>query len=272
MVEKTIIEPSKGWIGIKIRELFAYRELLYFLAWRDLKVRYKQTLLGVLWVLVQPFMAMMIFTFIFHKLAKIPSGEIPYPLFVLSGILPWNYFSGSLSRSTGSLVGSSHLITKVYFPRLVIPISSVLIGWVDFGIASLLLIGLMLYYKILPSLSILCVPFFLILAMMVALGVGLWLSALNVQYRDVGYLIPFLIQFWMFLTPVIYPSRLIPESLQWIYGINPMVGVVEGFRWALLGTPLTLGPFFASLGAALFLSISGAMFFQRMEKTFADVI
>jgi lipopolysaccharide transport system permease protein len=272
MVEKAIIEPSKGWIGIKIRELFNYRELLYFLAWRDLKVRYKQTFLGVMWIVIQPFMAMMIFTFIFHKLAKISSGEVPYPLFVLSGILTWNYFSGSLTRSTGSLVGSSHLITKVYFPRLVIPISSVLTGWVDFGIASLLLTGLMIYYQILPGINILCVPFFLILAMMVALGVGLWLSALNVQYRDVGHLTPFLVQFWMFLTPVIYPTRLIPESIQWIYGINPMVGVIEGFRWALLGSALTVEPFIASLGAALFLCFSGAMFFKRMEKVFADVI
>ncbi len=267
-----VIEPSRGWLRVRLRELLAYRELLYFLAWRDIKVRYKQTLLGVLWILLQPFATMVIFTFVFHRFAKIPSGDIPYPIFALCGILPWNYFSGSMNRTTGSLVGSSHLITKVYFPRLVIPMSSVLAGWVDFGIASLLLAGLMAYYRVVPGLCLLLAPLFLLLGMTVALGVGLWFSALNVQYRDVGYLMPFLTQAWMFLTPVIYPTQLIPESLRWVYGLNPMVAVVEGFRWAVLGTPLEMGSFWASLVMALLLLSSGLVFFQRMERGFADVI
>jgi len=271
-MEKVVIEPSRGWIRLKLRELLAYRELLYFLAWRDIKVRYKQTALGVLWILVQPFAAMVIFTFVFHRFAKIPSGDVPYPLFALCGILPWNYFSGSMNRATGSLVGSSHLITKVYFPRVVIPVSSVLTGWVDFGIASLLLAGLMVYYRVIPGVALVLAPLFLLMAMMVALGVGLWLSALNVQYRDVGYLMPFLSQAWMFLTPVIYPTQLIPESLRWVYGLNPMVAVVEGFRWAVLGTPLEMGSFWASLVAAFLILFSGLLFFQRMERGFADVI
>lgn len=267
-----VIEPSRGWVRLKLRELLAYRELLYFLAWRDIKVRYKQTLLGVLWILVQPFATMVIFTFVFHRFAKIPSGDAPYPIFALCGILPWNYFSGSMNRTTGSLVGSSHLITKVYFPRLVIPISSVLTGWVDFGIASVLLAGLMVYYQAIPGLGLLLTPLFLLLAMMVALGVGLWLSALNVQYRDVGYLMPFLTQAWMFLTPVIYPTELIPEPLRWIYGLNPMVAVVEGFRWAVLGTQMEMGSLWASLVMAFLLLMSGLVFFRRMERGFADVI
>lgn len=272
MPQKTIIEPTKGWIRLRLKELMEYRELLYFLTWRDIKVRYKQTLFGVLWIWAQPLATMTIFTFVFHKLAKISSGNVPYPIFALSGIIAWNYFSSSLSRSTNSVVGSSSLITKVYFPRLIIPISAVLSGWVDFGVASILLVVMMFIYQMPVSVNIIFAPTFLALAMMVALGVGLWLSPLYVRYRDIGYILPFLIQFWMFLTPVIYPTRLIPESLQWIYGLNPMMGVVEGFRWSLFGTPLPIKAFFVSLAAAWILSISGAVFFQRMERKFADLI
>ena len=268
-----IIEPSRGWVSLKLRELWEYRELLYFLAWRDISVRYKQTLLGAAWAIIQPFFTMVVFSVFFGKLAKLSSEGIPYPIFAYCALLPWHYFAEAMSRSSGSLVGSANLITKVYFPRLVIPLSSVLSPVVDFAIAFVVLLGMMLYYGMWPTAAMVWLPLFLLLALVTALGVGMWLSALNVQYRDVRYVIPFLTQFWMFATPVAYSSSLVPERWRALYGLNPMAGVVEGFRWALLGTGQTPGPMLAvSVVVVLLLLVSGAFYFRRMEKTFADVV
>jgi len=269
----TIIQPSRGWVSLKLRELWEYRELLYFLVWRDVKVRYKQTALGAAWAIIQPFMAMVVFSIFFGKLAKMPSDGIPYPLFAFAALVPWSFFANGLSQSSNSLVGSAHLITKVYFPRLVVPISSVISGIVDFVLAFLVLLGMMLYYRIFPTINIIWLPFLLFLAFVTALGVGMWLSALNVEFRDVRYVIPFLTQFWMFATPIVYPSSLLSEPWRTVYGLNPMVGVVEGFRWALLGTQTAPGPIvIVSSLAALTILIGGAFYFRRMEKTFADVV
>lgn len=269
----TVIQPSRGWVSLSLRDLWEYRELLYFLAWRDIKVRYKQTVLGAGWAIIQPVITMIVFSVIFGKFAKIPSDDIPYPIFSFCALLPWNYFAAALARSSGSLVGSAHLISKVYFPRLVIPISSLLAGLVDFAIAFVVLIGLMIWYGVAPTASILWFPAFLLMAVITALGVGLWLGALNVQYRDVQYLVPFLSQIWMFATPVVYPTSMIPEGWRLLYGLNPMAGVVEGFRWALLGKSEGPGPMLAlSVAIAMTLLISGALYFRRIERTFADVI
>jgi lipopolysaccharide transport system permease protein len=267
------IRPTKGWASLQLRALWEYRELLYFLAWRDIKVRYKQTVLGAAWAIIQPVTTMLIFTIIFGRLAKIPSDNIPYPIFSFCALLPWNYFASAFSRSSGSLVNNAHLISKVYFPRLVIPISSLLSGLLDFAIAFLFLIGMMFYYHIVPTISILWLPVFMLMAIATALGVGLWLGALDVLYRDIGYLVPFLSQIWMYATPVVYPSSLIPEKWRLIYGLNPMAGVVEGFRWALIGRGTKPGPMFlVSAFVTIILLVSGAFYFRRMEKTFADVI
>jgi lipopolysaccharide transport system permease protein len=267
------IQPSRGWVSLKLKELWEYRELLYFLIWRDIKVRYKQTALGAAWAIIQPFFTMVVFSLFFGHLAKMPSDGIPYPIFAFTALVPWSFFAGGLSRSSNSLVGSSNLITKVYFPRLAIPLASVLPGVVDFALAFLVLIAMMLYYGIVPSFSVLWLPLFLLLALISSLGVGLWLSALNVKYRDVGYVVPFIAQFWMFVTPVAYPSSLLHEPWRTIYALNPMVGVVEGFRWALLGTNTAPGPIIAvSSTAALVILVSGAFYFRRMEKTFADIV
>ena len=265
------IRPSRGWVALNLRDLWQYRELLYFLTWRDIKVRYKQTVLGAAWAVLQPFFTMVVFSIFFGRLAQVPSDGIPYPIFAYSGLLPWQLFSQAVTRSGNSLVSNRHLITKIYFPRLAIPISAVLPGLVDFGIAFVVLLVMMVYYHIAPTVALLTLPFFLLLAVAAALGVGLWLSALNLKYRDVGYTIPFLTQFWLFATPVLYPSSLIPEKWQALYGLNPMAGVVEGFRWALLGKAPP-GPFLAiSVGAVMLLLIGGLYYFRRMEKTFADV-
>ena len=269
---RIVIRPSRGWVSLNLRELWEYRELFYFLVWRDVKVRYKQTALGAAWAIIQPFMTMVVFSLFFGRLAKMPSDGIPYPIFSYTALLPWNYFAQSLSRSANSLVGSANLIRKVYFPRLVVPLSSVLSGLIDFAIAFVVLIGMMLYYGIQPTAATLLLPLFLLLAMVTALGVGLWLSALNVQYRDVRYVVPFLTQFWLFATPVVYPSSLLPEPWRALYGLNPMVGVVEGFRWALLGANPPGSMMAVSVLVSLFLLISGAFYFRRMEKTFADVV
>jgi len=267
------IRPTKGWASLQLRALWEYRELLYFLAWRDIKVRYKQTVLGAAWAIIHPVATMLIFTIIFGRLAKIPSDNIPYPIFCFCALLPWNYFASAFSRSTGSLVSNTHLISKVYFPRLIIPISSLLSGLLDFAIAFLVLIGMMFYYHIVPTITILWLPVFMLMAIATALGVGLWLGALNVQYRDIGYLVPFLSQVWMYATPVVYPSSLIPEKWRLIYGLNPMAGVVEGFRWALIGRGTKPGyMFLVSALATIILLVSGAFYFRRMEKTFADII
>jgi lipopolysaccharide transport system permease protein len=269
----TIVRPSRGWISPNLRELWEYRELLYFLTWRDIKVRYKQTVLGAAWAIIQPFFTMVVFSLFFGRLAGVPSEGVPYPIFAYCALLPWNYFAGALDRAGNSLVGSANLITKVYFPRLVIPLSAVLAGLLDFAIAFLVLIGMMLFYGITPTAAVLTLPFFLLLALLTALGAGLWLSALNVQYRDVRYTIPFLTQFWLFASPVAYGASLVPERWQVLYGLNPMAGVIEGFRWALLGKAEAPGPLLVISAAVVILLLLGGLFyFRRMEKTFADVV
>jgi lipopolysaccharide transport system permease protein len=266
------IEPSRGWVSLKLKELWDYHELLYFLTWRDIKVRYKQTVLGAAWAIIQPFFTMIVFSLFFGKLAKIPSDGIPYPIFSYAALVPWTFFANGLSQSSNSLVGGANLIKKVYFPRLVMPISGVVSGVVDFVLAFVILIGMMLFYGIIPTLNVFWLPFLLLLAFVTSLGVGLWLSALNVEYRDVRYVVPFLTQFWLFATPIAYPSSLLSEPWRTLYGINPMVGVVEGFRWALLRTDTAPGPIIiVSTLASLAILVSGAYYFRRMEKTFADV-
>ncbi|MCI0550628.1 MAG: ABC transporter permease [Anaerolineae bacterium] len=269
----TIIRPSKGWLSLRLREVWEYRELLYFLVWRDVKVRYKQSVLGATWAILQPVMTIVVFSVIFGNLARIPSDGIPYPVFAFTALLPWNYFSSSLNRSSTSLVGSANLLTKVYFPRLVIPLTGVLAPLVDFAIAFVVLIGLLFYYQVPLTIAVVWLPLFILLAGITALSAGLWLSALNVKYRDVGHLVPFLIQIWMYATPIVYPSSLVPERWRLLYGLNPMAGVVEGFRWSLLGKGVTSGPMLlASVGVVILMLIGGLFYFRRMEKTFADVV
>ncbi len=268
------IEPSRGWVSLKLRELWEYRELLYFLTWRDVKVRYKQTVLGAAWAIIQPFFTMVVFSLFFGNLAKIPSDGIPYPIFSYAALVPWTFFANGMSQSSNSLVGAANLIKKIYFPRLVIPISSVVSGVVDFALAFVVLLGMMLAYGIVPTINVVFLPLLLLLAFVTALGVGMWLSAMNVQFRDVRYTVPFLTQFWMFATPIAYPSSLIQNDLlRTLYGLNPMTGVIEGFRWALLDTNTAPGPMIiVSSLAAVALLVSGAFYFRRMEKTFADVV
>lgn len=267
------IHPSRGWVSLKLGELWDYRELLYFLIWRDIKVRYKQTVLGASWAIIQPFSTMVVFSLFFGKLAKMPSDGIPYPIFSFAALVPWTFFAAGLTQSSNSLVGSSNLITKVYFPRLVIPLATVLSGVVDFGLALAVLVGMMGYYRITPSMHIFFLPLFVLLALVISLGVGLWLSSLNVKYRDVRYIVPFITQFWLFATPIAYPSSLLSEPWRTLYGLNPMVGVVEGFRWALLGTKMSVGPMIlVSALVAILILILGAFYFRRMEKTFADIV
>jgi len=269
----TVMRPSRGWISLNLRDLWEYRELLYFLTWRDIKVRYKQTVLGAAWAIIQPFFTMVVFSLFFGKLAKVPSDDIPYPIFSYTALVPWTFFANGLSQSASSLVASANLIKKVYFPRLVVPISSVISGGVDFVLAFVVLLGMMLFYGIVPTAAVLWLPLLLLLALVTSLGVGLWLTAMNVQFRDVRYAVPFLVQAWMFATPIAYPSSLLDEPWRTLYGINPMAGVVEGFRWALLGTETAPGPIIlVSALVAVGLLISGAFYFRRMEKTFADVV
>lgn len=273
----TDIRPPRGWARLHLGDVWEYRELLVFFVWRDIKVRYKQTALGVLWVILQPLVTMVIFSFLFGQLLKVPSGDVPYPIFAYAALLPWNYFSSSLTRASGSIVQSSHLVTKVYFPRLIIPISDVVSTLLDFGVAFLVLVALMLAYGMAPGTRALLLPFFLLLAMITALGFGLWFAALNVRFRDVGYVMPFLIQLWMYVTPVVYGSTLIPDRFQVLLGINPMTAVVEGFRWALLGQKMASvnppGPLFAvSIAISLLALGSGLIFFRTTERTFADIV
>ena len=269
----TVIEPSRGWISLNLRDLWEYRELLYFLTWRDIKVRYKQTILGAAWAIIQPFFTMVVFSLFFGRLARMPSDDIPYPLFSYAALVPWTFFANGLSNSSSSLVGSANLLRKVYFPRLVIPISAVMAGGLDFVLAFVVLVGMMLFYGIVPTAAIAWLPLLLVLALVTALGVGLWLTAMNVQFRDVRYAVPFLVQAWMFATPIAYPSSLLDEPWRTLYGINPMAGVVEGFRWALLGTETAPGPIvFVSAVVAVGLLVSGAYYFRRMERTFADLV
>ena len=267
------IEPSKGWSSVKLKELFEYRELLYFLIWRDIKVRYKQTVMGAAWAIIQPFFTMVVFTIFFGRLAKMPSDGIPYPIFSYAALVPWTFFANGLNQGSSSLVSSANLIKKVYFPRLAIPVATVLSGIVDFALAFIVLIGMMFYYGIIPTAHIFWLPLFLLLSLIISLGVSLWLSAMNVQFRDVHFVIPFLTQLWLFATPIAYPSSLLSEPWRTIYGINPMVGVVEGFRWALLGTNTAPGPvILVSSLVSLATLVSGALYFRRMEKNFADIV
>ena len=267
------IEPSTGWALPQFQELWEYRELLYFLTWRDVKVRYKQTVLGIAWAVIQPFFTMVVFSLFFGRLAGVPSDGIPYPVFSFAALVPWTLFANGLNQSASSLVSNANLITKVYFPRIIVPIASVLGGLVDFALAFLVLLGIMLYYGTLPSMNVLWLPLFLLLALVTSLGTGLWLSTLNVQFRDVRHVVPFLTQLWLFATPIAYPSSLLSEPWRTLYGLNPMSGVVEGFRWALLGTDTAPGPMLIVSGlAALGLLIGGALYLRRMEETFADVI
>ena len=270
---KIVIEPPQGWRVIDLREIWRYRELLYYLAWRDVKVRYKQTAIGAAWAILQPFLTMVVFSVIFGQFIQMPSGGAPYPVFTYAALLPWVFFAGALNRSGNSLVSDANLISKVYFPRMILPFAAVVALLVDFGIAFIILLGMMLFYGIVPGIAMLALPLLFLLAVVTALGIGLWLSALNVKYRDIGYIIPFLVQFWLFVTPVAYPSTIIPERWRYFYSLNPMVGVVEGFRWALLGQQSVRGVFILlSTVVVLALFISGLFYFRRMEYEFADVV
>jgi len=266
------IEPQRGWVSLDLADLWRYRELLLLLTWRDIKVRYAQTVLGASWAILQPVLTMIIFSIIFGQLAKLPSDGVPYPVFTYTALLPWQLFAFSLTNSSQSLVGSQNLVSKVYFPRLIIPIASVLPGLADFAVSFLVLIGMLVFYQIPITARILALPLFLSLALMSALAVGLWLSALNVEYRDIRYVVPFLTMFWQYATPVAYSASLIPEKWRLLYGLNPMTGVVEGFRWALLGSGQVGGMIWVSVAIIIFLFISGLVYFKRMEATFADVI
>ncbi len=267
------IAPSRGLVGLRLRELWEYRELIYFLTWRDVKVRYKQAALGAAWAVIQPVLTMAVFTVFFGRLARVPSDGLPYPIFSFAALVPWTFFANGLLQSANSLVRSAELIKKVYFPRLVVPISAVASGILDFFLALVVLVGLMIYYRMPLTANILWLPLFTLLALVTSLGLGLWLSALNVQYRDVRYIVPFLTQLWLFATPIAYPSSLLSAPWREIYGLNPMVGVVEGFRWALLGGSGAPGPMLViSALAALGALVSGAFYFRHMEKTFADIV
>lgn len=269
----TEIYPASGWAALKLGELWQYRELLLFLTWREIKVRYKQTAIGAGWALIQPLFTMLIFTLFFGRLAKMPSEGVPYSVFSLTALVPWIFFANGLTLSSNSLVGNANLIGKVYFPRLLIPVSSVFSGFVDFILAFLLLAVFCVYKGVPVHATILWLPLFLLLATVACLGVGLWFSALNVEYRDVRYIIPFVTQLWLFATPVVYPGSLLKEPWRTIYGVNPMVGVVEGFRWAVLGTERPSTPMLlVSVAAALLVLITGAFYFRRMEQSFADVV
>jgi homopolymeric O-antigen transport system permease protein len=269
----TRIEPTQGWASLKLPELWEYRELIYFFTWRDIKVRYKQTVMGALWAIIQPFFTMLIFALFFGRLAKVPSDGIPYPLFSYTALVPWTFFATGLTQASNVLVQNSNMLKKIYFPRMAMPLGTVIAGCVDFCLAFIVLLGMMAFYGVVPTWKVAWLPFFLLLALVTCLGVSLWLSAMNVQFRDVRYTIPFLTQFWMFATPIAYPSSLLSEPWRTIYGINPMVGVVEGFRWALLGAHTSPGPMVAvSSIVALGLLVSGAYYFRRLERTFADVV
>jgi len=269
------IKPSSGLAALNLRDLWLYRELIYFMIWREVKVRYKQTMLGAAWAIIQPVLTMIVFTFLFGRIAKLPTdGNIPYPIFSYTALLSWQLFSAALNQASRSLTSNQNMVSKIYFPRLVLPLASVLSGLVDFAIAFVILIGLMIYYRVTPSINaIWALPLFLLLAVVTALGVALWLAAINVKYRDVNYALPFMTQFWLFLTPVAYSASLISDKWQVVYSLNPMAGVVNGFRWALLG--VGSGPdtgLWISVGIAVLLLFSGLYYFRNMEKTFADTI
>jgi len=269
-----LLKPQTGWSPINLGDLWRYRELIYFMTWRDLKVRYKQTLLGASWAILRPFLTMVVFSIFFGRLAKMPSDNIPYPIFTFTALLPWELFATALNVASRSLVQNSNMITKIYFPRVILPLSSILAGLADFAVAFLVLLGMMVYYGFMPTGALWSLPLFILLAMISSLGVGLWLSAMNVQYRDIGYVTPFLVQFWMYITPIAYPASLVPEKWQLLYALNPMTGVVEGFRWALLGSAKSApGPMMiVSTTIAIVLMVSGMFYFRRMERQFADMV
>jgi lipopolysaccharide transport system permease protein len=267
------IEARRRWLALDLGELWAYRELLYFFVWRDIKVRYKQTVIGAAWAVLQPVLTMLVFSLFFGKLAKIPSQGLPYPIFYYSALLPWMYFANAMQSATSIVVDNQRVITKIYFPRVVLPIASVLSGLVDFTISFGVFLIMMAYYRYVPSASVIWLPAFLLLAVLTALGVGLWLSALNALYRDVRYIVPFLVQFWMFASPVVYPSSMVPAKWRWLYGLNPMAGVIEGFRWALTGHGEPPGPLLAASSAAVILLVlSGLLYYHAVEGTMADVV
>ena len=273
VLPKKRIQPSNGWISLRLEEVWAYRELLYFFVWRDIKIRYKQTVMGISWAIIQPVFTMVIFSLFFGQLAGVPSDGIPYPIFSFAALVPWTFFANALNLTSNSLVNSADMIKKIYFPRLTLPMATVLAGILDFAVAFIVLLGLMIFYGMTPTLNVVWLPLLLLLALVTSLGVSLWLSAMNVQFRDVRYTIPFLTQAWLFATPIAYPSSLLSEPWRTLYAINPMVGVVEGFRWALLGTDTAPGPMvIVSAMVAIGILVSGAFFFRRMEKTFADVV
>jgi lipopolysaccharide transport system permease protein len=268
-----IIEPRGGWMPLHLHQLWRYRELLYFLTWRDVAVRYKQTVLGALWAILQPVLTMVIFTIVFGHFARMPSDGVPYPVFSYCGLLPWTFFSYAVAQSANSLVGNANLISKVYFPRLVIPIAAALGGLPDFGIALVILLAMLMYYHMLPTAAIVALPCFLLLALAAALAAGIWLSALNVQYRDVRYTVPFLIQVWLYATPIAYPASLIKGPFRFVFALNPMAGVVGGFRWALLGRQgLDLASLAISCCVTAVTLVGGLYYFRRMERRFADVV
>jgi lipopolysaccharide transport system permease protein len=256
------------------KDLWRYRELFYFLAWRDILVRYKQTVIGIAWALIRPFLTMLVFTFVFGKLAKLPSEGAPYPILVFAAMLPWQFFSNSLSECSNSLISNANLISKVYFPRLIVPVSAVVVSFVDFMISGMILLGLMAWYDFVPGWRILTLPLFIVIAFLAATGAGLWLAALNVEYRDFRYIVPFLVQFGLYVSPVGFSSSIVPEQWRLLYSLNPMVGVIDGFRWAILGGESTiyLPGLALSVGLVIFLQISGIWYFRKMERTFADVI
>lgn len=267
------IAPTRGWVSLELGQLWAYRELVYFLVWRDVKVRYKQTMLGVIWALLQPLVTMVIFSVIFGRLARLPSDGVPYPVFTLSGLLAWQLFANAVTSASASLVGNSSLVTKVYFPRLVIPLAAVGSAFVDFLIACTLLFALMLWYGIAPGSAVVALPLFVLLAVTAAFGVGLWASALNVQYRDVQYVVPFALQIWFFISPVAYSARLVPAGM-WraVYALNPIVGILDGFRWTLLGGPAPGWALAGSIATAIVVLVGGLYYFRWMEDRFVDVI
>lgn len=267
-----VVKPPVGWKAINLKGLWEYREVLYFLIWREIKVRYRQTILGAAWAVIQPLLMMVVFTLFFGKLLKVPSQGIPYPLFNYAALLPWIFFAEGITRASNSTVRDVNLIKKVYFPRLVMPLSGTISPLIDFGIAFVIYLGMMFYFGFTPTIRILWLPVFLVLALMTSTGVGLWLSAINVRYRDVRYAVPFLIQLWLFASPVVYSSTLLPESWKIIYGLNPMAGVIEGFRWVLLGTDPPGSLLSVSVVIVLVILISGAFYFRRMEETFADLV
>jgi lipopolysaccharide transport system permease protein len=272
-IQEIIVEPPHGWFQLRLRDLWEYRELAFYLTWRDISVRYKQTGLGVLWAVIQPVITMVIFSVIFGKLAKLPSDGIPYPIFSYTALLPWQLFSNGVNNATSSVVGNQNMITKTYFPRLILPISAVISGLMDFVIAFFILFGMMFYYHIDITWRLCVVPIFIILALLTSMAAGMWFSALNVKYRDIKYITPFLMQIWQYATPIAYSSSLIPSKWQALYNLNPMTGVMNGFRWAMLSQTINLGSmFYISVVAVLVFFIGGLIYFQRTEKNFADMV